>query len=806
MTISATILTAITLSNLTECVINRTFENLPSHIPKLADRLKKQFSDGKPEVNAHLQKAVLSAHWLATNIFVEQMHKKGLLKDSYNNVNQSIKEELKELKNENYQPVEADHDAYDVANLIKLPEEEVGVKLESDILEFHLKLLDLKTGNVKNLTDYIKLKELIENGWAEENLNWFQLMTAFLNQLLKGDNNKAKDFFQNQTLAEIKLQLGDFENYVKDCKSGIGEERFSKFETALKQEITALNSKLCEIHEDVISTKRTGEETFTKVEKIEADVIEIKNSLGDSRQLNLNVFQQYKSLSSEIDALKIEIEELEKEKAETIEFIETEVNEKKKIRFEKDLANLNKQQLKEVLEREQKERELNEFAVNIEKTWLSVYAENSPRLSEARLALENGDFVKANKILGNDILQHEFEQIWKLDSLLLDKKESLAQEFMVKANLILTQKVDKDWFSIVDKCYTQAITLSESYNIIFTYAYFLQEHSKFTRAEGQYEKALLYASNDYERANTISNLAVLQSYKNELTKAEKSYQEVLKIYRGLAKVAPLVFLSDVADSLNNLGNLRGAMGELVIGEQNYQEALVIYRKLSQVRPRVYLHNVATTLNNLAVLQGNMNEFVLQEKSCKEGLKIRRELALVNPQGYMSDLADSLINFGNVKKEKREFEKAEPKYQEALEIYRKLAKVNPLSYLYYVALTLNNLGNLQNDLGELENAEHCYQEALEIRRELGVVNPRAYLLDVTMTLNNFALFHLYSMKDREKSLNMSLEGFILINPIAVQVPTAMEYCQQSIQIWQAWDEDLLKHLEGLDSARPDSTTT
>ncbi|MFT5886562.1 MAG: hypothetical protein ACI9IP_003030, partial [Arcticibacterium sp.] len=71
--VTTTLLTGLTLSHVVKCIVDEAIATSPSslgQIPQLAKRLKKKFSDTKPEVNGHLQKAILSAHWMATTVFV----------------------------------------------------------------------------------------------------------------------------------------------------------------------------------------------------------------------------------------------------------------------------------------------------------------------------------------------------------------------------------------------------------------------------------------------------------------------------------------------------------------------------------------------------------------------------------------------------------------------------------------------------------------------------------------------------------------------------------------------------------------
>jgi Tfp pilus assembly protein PilF len=732
-TITAVLAAKCTLSYLTECIIDQSSGIALQSIPKLGERLKKQFADTQPEVNGHLQKAILSSHWMATLVFVEQMRKKHLLDEAYNNLYQTVKAELKKLQDKDYHPDEISPDAYDAARLIKLPkEEEVIRELRASLMQFHLEQLDKKTGNIKSLADYRRFTVFIQDGWAEEKLDWYALMTAFLNQLLKGDNNNAKDSFQNQTLAEIKLKLEDFEKYAVTCVQGIGEERFRGFEETLFTEIALMQESLTDL-------RKRQEETFNEVVQVKSEILEIKNKLGQTRQLDLNLFEHYRSLQADIDLLKMEIDDLEREKKETLEFIQEEENERKRARFEKDYASFEAEQLQKRFAIDEKQKELDTFTANIQEAWLSVYAKSSPRLIQAREAIEAGNQDAAIQILDIDALQHDADLIEKLDAVLLQKKESLSQEFIVKANLTLTQKSSPDWFELCDQYYAQAVKHHPSYDTHFAYGSFLSEHNQYNRVETEFEKALGYASNDTEKAAILNNLGNLQSDKTEQDKAEESYAEALEIYRKLAVVNPQTYLPDVATTLNNLGNLQSDKTELDKAEESYAEALEAYRKLAVVNPQTYLPDVATTLNNLGVLQWN----------------------------------------------KTELDEAEGSYAEALEIRRKLAVVNPQTYLPGVAMTLNNLGALQSDKTELDKAEESYAEALEIRRKLVENNLERFSIDYATSAINLAIFYRYNKIDKNKSIHFAQQSLQYSLPFAHTVHLATRLQKAAKTILEEW---------------------
>src|SRR3989304_3450689 len=140
---------------------------------------------------------------------------------------------------------------------------------------------------------------------------------------------------------------------------------------------------------------------------------------------------------------------------------------------------------------------------------------------------------------------------------------------------------------------------------LFGYAYFLQQHNQHNESEVYYKEAMKRFGRKLDaptRADTLNNLGLLQSDKNEFDDALKSYKEALEIRRKLAQSNPQTYLPDVSMTLNNLGTLQSKKNEFEDALKSYNEALEIRRKLAQSNPQTYLPNVAATLYKLGNLQ------------------------------------------------------------------------------------------------------------------------------------------------------------------------------------------------------------
>ncbi|WP_273211653.1 tetratricopeptide repeat protein [Runella zeae] len=769
MTSFGTLAALFTLEKITETVFGgvmekAAFEALPAYIKKLLP-----LTMSEPPVNHDLQKAILSAHWMATWVITDglqkqaEKHRKN--EAAHKVVINAAKDQLKKLKDENYLTITTP-DAYEASELIlKDPMLKSVTTLKASVIEFHLAEMRTHSGRAHELIAYEEIEEAIRNGQPD----WFDLVCAFLNELLKGENNKAKDAFQNQEIAKMTIATGmlmqKMEEYSSNCISRIGEEKFEHFKEMVSLELRAIQISLTRIEDYLIEV----------IDKVDTLLVLHSKSRQESKELNLDNFPDFKQISNDIEALNLNFESKQLERQEVEEFLAEETNERKRQRYERELSELNQELLIIDEQRNRKKTTLVEFRSYIEKTWLSLYStEVSPRLLQAREKFEQGDLTAANSILNPDLLEYEYEQLQQVSALVNQKKESLSQEYLAKANFTILEKADTNWFDAAKEYYQKAIQLQETFETYFAFADFLAGHQQFREAIKSYQKVLIYAtSEDSETlAGTLNNLALLQKATNDFSKAEKNYLEALQIRRRLAESNPAAYEADVATTLNNLASLQKATNDFSKAEKNYLEALQIRRRLAESNPAAYEADVATTLNNLALLQKATNDFSTAEKNFLEALQITRRLAESNPAAYEAYVANTLNNLASLQQATNDFSKAEKNYLEALQIRRRLAESNPAAYEASVALTLNNLASLQKATNDFSTAEKNYLEALQIRRRLAESNPAAYEADVANILSNLASLQ-KATNDFSKAEKNYLEALQITRRLAESNPAAYE---------------------------------
>ncbi len=261
-------------------------DQIISNTPGFAKRVIAQFHDTKIPVNNDLQKAITSSHWLATKVFCEKL-KKNNPSDIFESILRVVKERLAQINQKGYLLTEKDKPDDFEAELLILKEngkEAPGI-LKNKVVDYHLKeLKSLLKEREADSTSYETFEKAIRNGLADENLDWFDLVCAFLNELLKVDS-RAKDTFQNEELAKIGLainDLGELKKTLETITNGsvekIGEERFGELKSLVHDELEEIKVQLGEIKKGIDEVNDTAKEIHKIVTKVEKDLSKINPS------------------------------------------------------------------------------------------------------------------------------------------------------------------------------------------------------------------------------------------------------------------------------------------------------------------------------------------------------------------------------------------------------------------------------------------------------------------------------------------------------------------------------------------------
>ena len=200
---------------------------------------------------------------------------------------------------------------------------------------------------------------------------------------------------------------------------------------------------------------------------------------------------------------------------------------------------------------------------------------DSERLAQAKALFSEGAFEEADRLLNKTDLKRDQEAVLlreqQLDSALEEvkrKKEQIADEYLIKAQLTLTQLENPNRFEEADQYFQESIHTSAAFDNIFGYAYFLDEQNQDYKAVDYYKQALeiyqrlaLDNPQRYEPdvATTQNNLGIMYRNLNAYGRAEAAYLEALEIYQRLALDNPQRYNVYLANTLKNMGYLHQAL-------------------------------------------------------------------------------------------------------------------------------------------------------------------------------------------------------------------------------------------------------
>jgi tetratricopeptide (TPR) repeat protein len=405
-------------------------------------------------------------------------------------------------------------------------------------------------------------------------------------------------------------------------------------------------------------------------------------------------------------------------------------------------------------QQQQARQNLLQFMADVAATQRAIMDATSHRADVARQLFEQGQFTEANAALSADELRRDKTDLLQQRDAVRAQLAQLAQDFILKANMMVLAKDPDDWFAQARQLFEEAVETDQTYDTCFALGYFLQEHNQHLDAMVWYEKALPLSANESPKSALLNNLGILYRANQRFAEAEAAFDEALTIRRQLAQQNPSAYLPNVATTLNNLANLYQTNQRFAEAEAAYEEALTVYRQLAQQNPSAYLPDVAMTLNNLA----------------------------------------------NLYRANQRFAEAEATFDEALTIRRQLAQQNPSAYLPDVAMTLNNLANLYRANQRFAEAEATFDEALTVYRQLAAKNPDSYSVDAAMTaVNRSMLYRDQPTPDQERSVDCALLALFYAIPYVERVPLALKIAQTAVQICGHWGVDWQAELQKLQDA-------
>ena len=152
---------------------------------------------------------------------------------------------------------------------------------------------------------------------------------------------------------------------------------------------------------------------------------------------------------------------------------------------------------------------------------------------------------------------------------------------------------------------------------------------------GRSDNSLTRIYEEYEEKRNEETTKVLREL-IEAAKTKFSFDEACNFYEKL------ITIERSPENLFGYADLLYSLNDFTKAKQYCEEILVIYRALAKKNPQAYNPDLAGTLNNLAVFCYQINNQEEAEKAYEEALAIREILAKNNPSAYEIDYLQTLI--------------------------------------------------------------------------------------------------------------------------------------------------------------------
>jgi tetratricopeptide (TPR) repeat protein len=361
----------------------------------------------------------------------------------------------------------------------------------------------------------------------------------------------------------------------------------------------------------------------------------------------------------------------------------------------------------------------------------------------------------------------------------VEQQQSRPIEKLVEGVVLLARTAkSQNNHADAEKYYQQAIQAdSLNYDLVFEFAYYLNEIREYIRAESYFQHFLIH----YEQlaqenlkvhlpnlGNVLNNLGVNYNIQKKYVKGESYHLRAVEIFEQLAQENFKIYLPKLVTVLNNLGVNYIDQKEYVKAEIYHLRALKIQEQLMQENAKIYLPNLGLILNNLGINYNVQKKYAQAGIYFLKAIEIYEQLVQEPPKVYLPNLGSVLNNLGANYKDQKEYAQAENYYLRALEIMEQLVKENPKVHLPDLASVLYNLGNNSNDQKEYVRAGEYYLRALEIREQLAQENPKIYLLNLVGVLNNLGINY-DDQKKYTQAENYYLRALEIMEQLAQENP-------------------------------------
>ncbi len=314
---------------------------------------------------------------------------------------------------------------------------------------------------------------------------------------------------------------------------------------------------------------------------------------------------------------------------------------------------------------------------------------------------------------------------------------------------------DKSRFREAVELCRSTLDVAPDYRVFHALARSQQQLGDVAAALANYQTALdscpaTTATETYERAAIIHNLAILLMHQGEIEQAVTLYQQSLEIWEQIGDI------QGKATTLHQLGIFYAERGEI-------EQAITLFHQSLELKEKIgHILGKTATLHCLGNIYANLGEMKKAITFYQQSLALQEQID--NDQGKAATLHELGILYADWGK----IEQAIILYRQSLETWEKIGDVHGK------ASTLHQLGILCTNRGEIAQAITLYQQSLEIWEQIGDVRGKAITLGMIAQL---LAIHRQDFDTAEQYLLESIQILTAIgSPIAQQVQRTLQNLQ------------------------------
>ena len=443
---------------------------------------------------------------------------------------------------------------------------------------------------------------------------------------------------------------------------------------------------------------------------------------------------------------------------------------------------------------------------------------NTDRLRRAKEFFDNGKFAEARAVFETELEQMQDEQTrllktreeleLKLETDILPKLKNNSEEFYLLAMATQIDYDNPNQFEDTCKYFESSIKSNINKFNIYQFAFFLNEHNQFAKAEEYFSifwNKFAIDLPETHKAFILGNSAGVYSSLKRNDDAIRKYKEALKIYRNFADNESDVDLNGLATILQNLALCNSEKNLDFEALREFEEALRIRRKLAEKDKNTYLPDVAWTLHSLASLHTKQKRYKEALAEYKEAVEIRQFYCKTRPSIFFELLAASLANLAALLQEIYHYEEALKAFEDSILLFRVLARMSPTAHLPKLATALHMQASLYLEQKQFKEALKIYEEELEIIGKLYEKMPDVYVVDLAKT--KVCIAHIFlNLSDNAEAMLYAIEAFDLVIDIFETNPQAEAPFYAAVEILRKVDRNrggeltaLFQSLQDLDKS-------